>query len=136
MYMYFSSSPTSSSYLMGIHFCGPIGKSSIMKLRKHHRSSPHKQLVHFVDVTPSSYLSPATVMRVFVAIAALCCAASVAARAPRDKPNIVMLFVDDLGYANVGFHNDEPITPEIDRLASDGLVLDRFYTLVGQSFAR
>ena len=33
-----------------------------------------------------------------------------------------------VGYANVGFHDDEPITPHIDQLAYDGVQLDRFYT--------
>ena len=42
-------------------------------------------------------------------------------------PHIVYFLVDDLGNANVGFRNDEPITPAIDTLAAGGAVLDRFY---------
>ena len=43
-------------------------------------------------------------------------------------PHIVYFLVDDLGNGNVGFHNDEPITPHIDQLAKEGAILNRFYT--------
>ena len=35
--------------------------------------------------------------------------------------------VDDMGWGNVGYHNDEPLTPTIDALAKGGAQLDRFY---------
>ena len=43
------------------------------------------------------------------------------------KPNIVILLVDDLGHSDVGFtgSKDAP-TPNIDRLAKGGTVLDSF----------
>lgn len=44
------------------------------------------------------------------------------------QPNIVYALVDDLGYANVGFHGEEPLTPNIDSLVKDGVELMRFYT--------
>ncbi|MEX0704685.1 MAG: sulfatase [Planctomycetales bacterium] len=41
---------------------------------------------------------------------------------PARRPNIVFLFTDDLGYADVGcYGNDEVQTPHIDRLASQGV---------------
>ena len=68
-------------------------------------------------------------MRVLVAIATLCCAASVATRAPRNKPNIVMFFVDDLGYGDMGFTgNTMTSTPNIDQLAYGGKVLSSWYS--------
>lgn len=49
-----------------------------------------------------------------------------AADAPR--PNIVFLLVDDLGYADCGFNGGKDIaTPNIDRLAREGAILDSHY---------
>jgi arylsulfatase A-like enzyme len=45
------------------------------------------------------------------------------------KPNVVIFVADDLGWADVGFHGEEAIeTPSLDRLAREGVQLDRFYT--------
>ena len=53
---------------------------------------------------------------------------SVGASAP-DRPNVVILLADDLGWADVGFHGGQQIaTPSIDRLAREGTELRRFYT--------
>ncbi|HEB91376.1 MAG TPA: arylsulfatase [Deltaproteobacteria bacterium] len=46
-----------------------------------------------------------------------------------EKPNVIILLADDLGWADVGFHGEEVIeTPSLDRLAREGVELDRFYT--------
>src|SRR5215207_7301570 len=45
-----------------------------------------------------------------------------------DRPNIVYFLVDDLGSADVGFAGSkEVLTPNIDRQAKEGAVLDSFY---------
>eukprot|EP01062_Namystynia_karyoxenos_P066045 TRINITY_DN60062_c0_g1_i1.p1 TRINITY_DN60062_c0_g1~~TRINITY_DN60062_c0_g1_i1.p1 ORF type:complete len:573 (+),score=172.28 TRINITY_DN60062_c0_g1_i1:106-1719(+) len=50
-------------------------------------------------------------------------------RAPLDKPNFVMLFVDDLGYGDVGFNGHPTVsTPNIDRLAHGGRILSTWYS--------
>ena len=41
-------------------------------------------------------------------------------------PSIVLSIIDDLGFFNVGFRNEEARTPAIDALAKAGVVLDRF----------
>ena len=48
----------------------------------------------------------------------------------KSPPHIVMMMVDDLGFAAVGFNspNGEPRTPHIDSLAREGAVLNRHYT--------
>ena len=52
--------------------------------------------------------------------------AQVGAGAP-DRPNIVVIVADDLGWANVGFHSPSAATPNLDRMAKDGTELSRFY---------
>lgn len=43
-------------------------------------------------------------------------------------PNIILLMADDLGYGDTGFNGNEIIrTPNLDRLASQGLVFTHFY---------
>ena len=42
------------------------------------------------------------------------------------KPNIVIILVDDLGWNDVGYHNENVSTPNIDRLAKAGDELDLF----------
>lgn len=43
------------------------------------------------------------------------------------QPNIVLILADDLGWRDVGFHGAEWKTPHIDRIASEGVDVDRFY---------
>lgn len=42
-------------------------------------------------------------------------------------PNIVFILADDLGWADVGFHGGIAPTPQLDRLASEGLELAQHY---------
>lgn len=54
---------------------------------------------------------------------------SAAATAPQAvKPNIILVMADDLGWGDTGY-NGHPFvrTPELDAMAKDGFVLDRFY---------
>src|SRR2546430_1592258 len=43
------------------------------------------------------------------------------------QPNIVYILADDMGYADVSFHNGEIKTPSIDRIATAGAKLEQFY---------
>ncbi|MDA2938027.1 sulfatase-like hydrolase/transferase [Acidobacteria bacterium AH-259-A15] len=49
------------------------------------------------------------------------------AAAAAQKPNIVIMVADDLGWEDVSYHGGEIGTPNIDRLAKEGVELDRFY---------
>lgn len=56
-------------------------------------------------------------------------AAETTSPAPSEKPNIVFILADDLGWADVGFHGPDIKTPNIDKLAAGGAKLEAFYTL-------
>jgi arylsulfatase A-like enzyme len=43
------------------------------------------------------------------------------------KPNILLIVADDMGWADVGYHGSLIRTPQIDRLASQGVVLEQHY---------
>ncbi|ASZ14103.1 arylsulfatase [Chitinophaga pendula] len=43
------------------------------------------------------------------------------------KPNIILIMVDDMGYADLGAYGSEIQTPHLDRLAKEGLRLKEFY---------
>ncbi len=45
-----------------------------------------------------------------------------------DRPNIVLVFIDDMGWGDFScFGNDDARTPNIDRLASEGVRFEQFY---------
>lgn len=44
-----------------------------------------------------------------------------------DRPNIVLVVADDLGWNDVGFHESEIRTPRLDALARTSVVLHQFY---------
>lgn len=45
----------------------------------------------------------------------------------QDKPHILYITVDDLGWKDVGYHGGTVKTPNIDRLAQHGFKLEKFY---------
>lgn len=57
----------------------------------------------------------------------LCILLTLAHCSAAERPNIVFLLADDLGYTDVGFHGSEIKTPNIDKLAEGGAKLEAFY---------
>lgn len=53
--------------------------------------------------------------------------AAVQAAAEDSRPNIVFILADDLGFSDLGVFGGEIPTPNLDRLATDGMLLTDFY---------
>jgi arylsulfatase len=49
------------------------------------------------------------------------------AAAQQDRPNIVLIVVDDMGYSDIGAFGGEIATPSIDALAEAGIRMTNFY---------
>ena len=45
----------------------------------------------------------------------------------QQKPNIIVIMADDMGYSDIGCYGSEISTPNIDRLANNGVRLKQFY---------
>ena len=50
-------------------------------------------------------------------------------QAPASKPNIVLIMADDIGISDIGAYGSEVATPNIDRLAHEGLRFTTFYNM-------
>ena len=59
-------------------------------------------------------------------VAAICGVFCFTASAAK-QPNIIFIMADDLGNADVGYHGGEVKTPNIDKLAAEGVRLESFY---------
>lgn len=46
---------------------------------------------------------------------------------PKEYPNILIILVDDMGFSDIGSYGGEVNTPNIDKLAYEGLRFSRFY---------
>ena len=55
------------------------------------------------------------------------CVAETAETAPKNTPNVVLFFGDDLGWADVGYNGGNFPTPNIDKLADEGVNMRGMY---------
>ena len=47
---------------------------------------------------------------------------------PHETPNVILIFIDDLGYGDVGFNGASgPRTPHLDEMARNGMRFTDFY---------
>lgn len=65
----------------------------------------------------------------FIGLTIACCLSALSPlKAEGSKrPNVLMIVVDDLGWADVGYHSKSMPTPNLDRFAKEGMELQRFY---------
>lgn len=67
-------------------------------------------------------------MKTLVSFAALSVLFMIADSAPAaERPNILLILADDLGYSDIGCYGGEIATPNLDRLAAQGLQFRQFY---------
>ncbi|CAI9728749.1 arylsulfatase B-like [Octopus vulgaris] len=111
-----------------------------------HRSPQWKGTVHHhndsylcfsLTLGSRSYLKPVTTMKlngvvftvaVFLCHIWLCSSYSRRKYYKRPvKPNIVFVLVDDLGWDDIGYHNPDIISPNLNKLANNGIKLDNYY---------
>jgi len=58
----------------------------------------------------------------------LALASAAALSAAPSKPNVILIFIDDMGYGDVGFNGAvQPKTPELDKLRGEGMRFTDFY---------
>jgi arylsulfatase A-like enzyme len=78
---------------------------------------------------PTHSRSRATVCSVWIflaIIAQIFCATKLMADS-NDRPNVLVIMTDDLGFSDVGCYGSEIETPNLDRLATGGLRFSQFY---------
>lgn len=68
-----------------------------------------------------------SLQRFLLAILFAACAFAHAAEPDRTRPNFVLIMVDDMGYSDIGCYGGEVRTPNLDKLAADGLRFTQFY---------
>ena len=79
-----------------------------------------------VDEDDNMKRTPFAMASVLVALAT-CFGAAAPTAARQSQPNIIYILADDLGWADVGFHGSDILTPNIDELAKSGARLEQFY---------
>lgn len=62
-----------------------------------------------------------------LSMAVLALAGSLLPLTAADKPNIIVMLVDDMGFSDIGCYGSEIPTPNIDRLAAGGVKFTQFY---------
>lgn len=68
-------------------------------------------------------------MKGILLLVGLFCLLACSSEMAPDRPNVILLMCDDLGWGDTGFNGNELIkTPNLDFLASKGMVFNRFYS--------
>jgi len=80
-------------------------------------------------MTQMQHLNRREFLRAAIAGAGAALMPAFARGSQRGKPNIVFVIADDLGWADIGYHNTEVLTPNLDKLAKESVRLQRHYVM-------
>lgn len=62
-------------------------------------------------------------------LALVACSGLIQARPVLDKPNVIIVYLDDAGYGDFGFNGNQKVrTPNLDKLADEGMQFTSFYS--------
>lgn len=77
-------------------------------------------------------LAAAALARTFTLCLVLIASVTASLHAATERPNLILIFVDDLGWKDVGFQgSDFHETPHLDQMAREGMVFSRAYASAG-----
>src|SRR5688500_4430177 len=76
---------------------------------------------------PQPFRLPSAGVLLFLVLLGAGWSSRAGAVAPPRSPNIIVVLVDDLGYADFSCYGGRVRTPNIDRLAAEGLRFTQFY---------
>ena len=85
---------------------------------------PHLRHLARADVDSTSEIESTCSMRYCLFLFATFCALDLSAA---ERPNIVLIMADDLGFADLGCYGSEILTPNLDAVAAQGLRFSQFY---------
>jgi len=80
-------------------------------------------------MTESQHLNRREFLRAAIAGAGAALMPALAGSGLQRRPNIVFIIADDLGWADIGYHNTEVLTPNLDKLAAQSVRLQRHYVM-------
>ena len=93
------------------------------------RSRVSGVIVALVTLSEGAQLSATRSRWIFVFLSLLSgLVVPLASAAADERPNIVLIVADDMGFSDLGCYGSEIETPNIDRLAEEGLRFTQFYT--------
>ncbi|TDS10997.1 arylsulfatase [Sphingobacterium paludis] len=65
--------------------------------------------------------------KTFITLLGICSLSMAVYAQKQERPNIVVILADDLGYSDLGAYGSEIATPNLDRLAKEGIRFQQFY---------
>ena len=80
-------------------------------------------------MTHRQHLNRREFLRAAIAGAGAALMPALARGSQQSKPNIIFIIADDMGWADIGYHNTEVLTPNLDKLARQSVRLERHYVM-------
>jgi arylsulfatase A-like enzyme len=73
-------------------------------------------------------MSKSIIISVFIICSILFCDCSHQSKKQvPEKPNILFILIDDMGWGDIGYNSDEILSPNLDRIAAEGIIFEQHY---------